>query len=67
MWLSGDEPDKDEDVGLILGLAKWAKDLALPQVVVYVADVAWIPHCYGYGIGQQLQLQVNFHMSWVLL
>ena len=47
-----------EDVGLIPGLAQWAKDLVLLQAVVYVTDVAWIWHYYGCscGKGQQMQL-----------
>ena len=45
-----------EDMGLIPGLTQWVKDLVLPQTVAYIADVAWIQHCCGYGIGQQLQL-----------
>ena len=40
-------------------LAQWVKDVALPCAVVYVADVAWIPHCCGCGISQQLQLPLD--------
>ena len=32
-----------EDVGSILDLAQWVKDLV--QAVVWVADVAWIHRC----------------------
>ena len=45
-----------EDMGLIPSLARWVKDLALQQDVVYVKDTAGIWHCHGCGIGQQLQL-----------
>ena len=46
-----------EGTGLIPGLSQWVKDLALPWAVVQVADVAWIMHCCGSGIGLQPQLQ----------
>ena len=45
-----------EFVGLIPGLAQWVKDLALLCPVVWVADVARIPHCYGSGVGWRQQL-----------
>ena len=44
-----------EDVGLIPGLTEWVK--ALPQALTQVADVAWILHCCGCGVGPQLQLR----------
>jgi len=45
-----------EVVGLIPGIAQGVKDLALPQAVVWVADMARIWHCCGSGVGRQLQL-----------
>ena len=45
-----------EGTGSFPGLAQWAKDLALPQAVVWVTDMARIWHCCGCGVGQWLQL-----------
>ena len=47
-----------KDSGLIPGLTQWVKNLVLPQVVAWVADVARIWHCC-LGPGPQLQLQFN--------
>ena len=44
-----------EDVDSIPGPAQWVKNLALPQTAAQVADVAWIWHCYSYGVGRQLR------------
>ena len=43
-----------KDEGLIPDPAQWVKDLALPQAVVWVADMARIPSCWGCGVSQQL-------------
>ena len=48
-----------EDAGSIPGLIQSVKDLALPQAVAWFADRAQTPHCYGCGIGWQLQLQFD--------
>ena len=40
-----------QDAGLIPGLAQQVKDLALPRAVVSVADMAWIWHSCGCGVG----------------
>ena len=45
-----------EDASLIPGLDQQVKDLALPWVVVEVADPAQFPHCCGCCVVQQLQL-----------
>ena len=45
-----------EDEGSIPGLTRWAKDPALLQAAVEVADGAGIWHACGCGIGWQLQL-----------
>ena len=45
-----------EDAGLIPGLARGVKDLALLRALVQVADVAHIWCCCGCGVGWLLQL-----------
>ena len=45
-----------EDVGWILSLAQWVKDLILPQAVAQIADAAQIFHRCGCGVGLQRQL-----------
>ena len=43
-----------ENVGSILGLTQWIKDLVLLQATAKVTDVAWIQHCCGCGLGWEL-------------
>ena len=46
-----------EDAGLVPNLAPWVKDLVLLKAMVQFANVSWIQHCCGYGVGLQLQFQ----------
>ena len=48
-----------EDAGLIPGLSRWVKDLALLQAAAQAANEAWIWCGCGCDVGLQLQLQ--FH------
>ena len=61
LWLGRLRTGHSEDVGLIPGLALWDKDpaLAQPPAVAQVADVAWIWHCWGCGVGWQRQLSLE--------
>ena len=55
----GQEPAVSVRMCLIPGFAQWAQDLALPQAVVLFTDGAWIQHCCGCGVDQQLQLRFD--------
>ena len=48
-----------EDVGSTPGLTQWVKDMALPQAVAQVMDMARIWYCCGCGVGWQLWLQFD--------
>ena len=62
-WLTN--PTRNHEVvGSVPALAQWVKDLVLPRAVVEVADVAWIPHCCGSGVGRRLQLQLDPYLAW---
>ena len=43
-----------EDESSIPGLDQWVRYPALPRAVVWLADLAQIPRCCGYGVGWQL-------------
>ena len=43
-----------EDAGLIPSLSQWVKDPAFYLSCGIVADLAWIWHCCGCGVGRQL-------------
>ena len=45
-----------EDANSIPGLAQRVKDPALQRAVVWITDVAQIPHCCRCGVGWQLWL-----------
>ena len=48
-----------EDASLIPDLAQWVKGPMWPQATVWVADVAWIWHCCGCGVGHCLGFWFN--------
>lgn len=56
LWLSGNNLTSMHDVGLIPGLSKWVKELALLQAAVYFTGLSRILHCCGCVVGQQPQL-----------
>ena len=57
-WLTNLTKNHDV-VCSIPGLAQKVKDLALLWAMVWVADVAKIPHFCGCGLGQRLQFQLD--------
>ena len=55
MWRRDMDPTRNHGVtGSIPGLAQWVGVPALLSAVVWVTDVAWIWHCCGSSVGQQL-------------
>ena len=52
-----------EDVGSISGLAQWLRIRRCHELLVWVADVAWIWHCCGCGGGRLLQLLSNHKLG----
>ena len=48
-----------EDVGWIPSLTQWVGDPALLWALVWAADTAQIPSCYGCGVGWRLQFQLD--------
>ena len=51
-----------EDLGSFPGLTQWVKVPALPQAVVLIADLAWIPCCCVCS-SDSIPYPGNFHMQ----